>query len=111
MADSAIITRRSALVGALSSLFLPPAALALIEPAVAGQVPMTAMERADFHMAEFAKAMDEMLSPKAHRWGASLSGGHGGFQGSRQIFFRVPDPDNSARMGKERLIERIAEFR
>lgn len=110
MADSAIITRRSALVGALSSLFIPPAALALIEPAVAGQVPMTPMERADFHMAEFAKAMDEMLLPAAHRWGASLSGGQGGFQGSRQIFFRVPDPEVSRRLGREFLIDRPTEI-
>lgn len=111
MADTAIITRRSALVGAFSSLFIPPAALALIQPAMAAQAPMTAMERADFHMEEFAKAMDEMMPKQAHRWAASLSGGTGGFAGSRQVCYRVPDPDVSRRLGREFLIDRFAEFR
>ena len=111
MADFANITRRSALVGAFSSLFIPPAALALIQPALADQAPMSAMDRADFHMAEFAKAMDEMLPEKAHRWAASLSGGVGGFSSSRQVCFRIPDPDVSQRLGREFLIDRFAEFR
>lgn len=106
-----VITRRSALVGALSSLFIPPAAIALIQPAIADQAPMTAMERADFHMAEFAKAMDEMLPVSAHSWGASLGGSRDDFWHKRFVQYRFTDPDASSRLGREVMVERLAEFR
>ena len=111
MADSAIITRRSALVGAFSSLFIPPAAIALIQPAIAHQQPMTAMERADFHMAEFAKAMDELTPKGAHAWNASLSGLKGKFHSHRSVTYRVPDPEIEQRLGRPFLIDRMVEFR
>lgn len=111
MAEPAIITRRTALVGAFSSLFIPPAAIALIQPALAGQAPMTAAERAEFHMAEFAKAMDEILPAEAHQWNASIAGARGKVWSSRQITYRLPDPESSQRVGKELLIDRMVEFR
>lgn len=112
MANPAIITRRSALVGAFSSLLIPPAALALIQPALAEQEPMTAYERANFHMAEFGKAMDEMLPASAHYWSASLYGAPGtALSASRHVTYKVPDPDLAARLGRDVLIERRAEFR
>lgn len=111
MADSAIITRRSALVGAFSSLFIPPAALVLIQPALADQAPMTAGERAEFHMSEFAKAMDEMLPADAHQWNASIAGARGKMWSNRQVTYRVPDPEISQRLGREFLIDRSVEYR
>lgn len=110
MADSAIITRRSALVGALSSLFIPPSAVALIQPALAGQKPMTAKERADFHLSEFAKAMDEVTPPEAHSWGMSAGGANGEFWERRYLSYRVPDPEIQTRHRRDVPIDRLVEI-
>ncbi|RYG55315.1 hypothetical protein EON80_30820 [bacterium] len=61
MADSAIITRRSALVGAFSTLFMPPAAAALIT-----ELPTMLMEPWDevrFHAFALRDAMQKLESP------------------------------------------------
>lgn len=74
MASSAIITRRSALVGALSSIFMPPAALALVQPAIADEEAMSPQERADFHLAEYKAAMAE-CDPMIVGWDSHELGG------------------------------------
>lgn len=61
MADSAIITRRSALVGAFSTLLMPPAAAALI-----AELPSEAMEPWDevrFHAFALRDAMQKLGNP------------------------------------------------
>jgi hypothetical protein len=89
----AILTRRTALVGAFSSLFIPPAALSLIQPALAGQEAMTAKERADFHFEEFCKAMDDVKPSDASGW--RISGGRDGDEPvwqRRDAVYRLPEP-------------------
>lgn len=111
MANPAIITRRSALVGAFSSLFIPPAALALIQPALAGQEVMTPKQRADFHFAEFAKAMDEMTPLDANGWGMSAGSSDGNHWQRRFASYLVPLPDcPPLKGGRIGMIERHIEF-
>lgn len=92
MADPAIITRRSALVGALSTLLIPSAAAVAIEAQAIGK-PMNAAERADFHFDEFCKAMDEVKPSDAHGW--RISGGRDGNDQAwhrRDAVYRLPEP-------------------
>lgn len=61
MADSAIITRRSALVGAFSTVFVAPAALSLISDVAAA--PMDPWEQARFHAFALRDAMQQFKDP------------------------------------------------
>jgi hypothetical protein len=69
MAEPGLITRRAALLGALTSsaLVVPAAAVQLAAPA------MTAQERYDHHLAEFQKAAAE-LDPAINRWSVASRG-------------------------------------
>lgn len=71
MTGALVIGRRSALIGAVSSLFIPPSIAATL-PKDAGEK-MSAEERRDFHLAEYQRASQE-LDANIDRWSVSDTG-------------------------------------
>ena len=70
----ALLNRRSALVGAVSSLFIPPGlASTLVEKVPAADI-MSAEQRRAFHLAEYQRVSEE-LDPMIVSWSESDQGG------------------------------------
>lgn len=104
---SRILTRRTALVGSLATLFIPPAVASGLMRELP-QTPMTAKERADFHLAEYAAAMADLMPADAHSWGTSIGGNAAGSVCEKRfISYRVPDPEIERRLGTPFLIDRM----
>lgn len=101
------MNRRSALVGTLASFIIPPA-LAVDLSRELPKAPMTAKERADFHLAEYAVAMAELMPADAHSWGASMGGDAAGqVWDKRFMSYRVPDHEIEKRLGKPFMLDRM----
>ncbi|KRA42051.1 hypothetical protein ASD80_10010 [Devosia sp. Root635] len=94
-------------MGSLATLIIPPAMASSLMQELP-QAPMTAKERADFHLAEFARAMDELKPADAHSWGATIGGdGTGRAWSKRHAIFRLPDPEIEQRLKRPFLIDRM----
>lgn len=79
------------------------------EPAMAStlvreppQAPMSAKERAAFHLGEYARAMAEIMPADALSWGTTMGGdADGGAWAHRFVSYRVPDAEISKGQGPE----------
>lgn len=100
------MNRRSALVGTLASFIIPPAMASTLMRDMPA-TPMSAKDRADFHMAEFARAMEELMPADAHEWGVSAGAARGGqLWDRRHVTYRIPDPEILERTGDTLIIDR-----